>query len=256
MSPSNINSFVGDLVAMAQATEELPKAQQTIADLQRQLDEAQRHNQGLEQNILGYKEQITHWQDQAKVLSDQRDNAELRAMELEDKNNAVSRFLGTLMGDANSLRNVIDPPKPEPVAQPPVEDHTPPSVDTSADVSQAVAPDQGSMYELVREQGQSEAHPTVQHQDSPKTAPSPHATSGDAGSTTTEHSGDSHSEASVNPEPSWAGEAKPTPADPSQRFANMMYEDYAHWVPRSDWIAGGGTDWSYDFRKSHVDRGF
>jgi len=238
MSP-NINSFVGDLVAMAQAMEELPKAQALIEDLRKQLDDAQRHNQGLEQNILGYKSDIAHWQDQAKVLSDQRDNAELRAMELEDRNNAVSRFLGSLVGDANSLRNIIDPPKPEPTPEPqpgsistdgPHSDTTSmafhddlvASYASSADVPQAMT-------------GQSASDPSVQHTTNPTNASSPHATSGDVGFGQTEHS-------AASPE------TPQSPVNPPQPYANVNYISFPGWVSRQDWLAGGGTNESYDYR--------
>jgi len=211
MSP-NINSFVGDLVAMAQAMEELPKAQAMIEDLRRQLDEAQRHNQGLEQNILGYKADIDHWKDQAKILTDQRDNAELRVLEMEDRNNAVSRFLGSFLSDANSLRNVIDPPKPEPTVQASSIPDEPPSAEVAV-MDQVQSSGEHSTPSSDHAYGVQET-PAVGHQSEHPSAPIP-----------------------VDP-----------PAQASGKYSGLMYQDYPSWVSRQDWIAGGGTDETYDYR--------
>lgn len=213
MSP-NINSFVGDLVAMAQAMEELPKAQAMIEDLRKQLDEAQRHNQGLEQNILGYKADIEGLNQRLADTSKAKDDIELKLMEMEDRNNAVSRFLGSFMGEANSLRNAIDPPKPEPITQ--TEPNSPPP---SAEVA-------------VMDQVQS----SNEH-------PAPNS----------DHAHDVQETSAVG-QPDYP--SAPTPVDsPSQasgKYSGMMYEDYPHWVSREDWIAGGGTDETYDYRRNHT----
>lgn len=221
MSP-NINSFVGDLVAMAQAMEELPKAQAMIEDLRRQLDEAQRHNQGLEQNILGYKADIDHWKDQAKILTDQRDNAELRVLEMEDRNNAVSRFLGSFLSDANSLRNVIDPPKPEPMVQASSIPDEPPSAEVA-------------VMDQVQPSGE---YPTPSSDHAPNIQET-HAVENQA----------------------WhlidVGQpSAPPPVDPpapkAGKYSGLMYEDYPNWVSRQDWIDGGGTGETYDYRRNHA----
>jgi len=212
MSP-NINSFVGDLVAMAQAMEELPKAQAMIEDLRRQLDEAQRHNQGLEQNILGYKADIDHWKDQAKILTDQRDNAELRVLEMEERNNAVSRFLGSFLSDANSLRNVIDPPKPEPTVQASSIPDEPPSAEVA-------------VMDQVQSSGE---HP----------APS------------SDHAYGIQEAAPVGHQSEYPSAPTPLEAPPKAgKYSGLMYEDYPNWVSRQDWIEGGGTGETYDYRRN------
>jgi hypothetical protein len=218
MSP-NINSFVGDLVAMAQAMEELPKAQAMIEDLRRQLDEAQRHNQGLEQNILGYKSDINGLNQRLADTSKAKDDIELKLMEMEDRNNAVSRFLGSFMGEANSLRNAIDPPKPEPTPEP----MSPPP---SAEVA-------------VMDQVQSSGEHPAPNSDHAPTVQETHAVENQSWHST--DVGQSSAPPPVDP-----------PSQAAGKYSGLMYQDYPSWVSRQDWIEGGGTGETYDYRRNHA----
>lgn len=114
MSP-NINSFVGDLVAMAQATEELPKVQAQLEEANRLLNVKTDHILDLEHNLSTYKTQVEELQAKVRSLEVERDNASFRVLEVEDEASRVLRMVRDAVDQLSKAGDVLDPPKAEPV---------------------------------------------------------------------------------------------------------------------------------------------
>lgn len=156
MSPT-VNNFVHDLVAMAKAMEDLPVVQAQLDESQKLHSETLDHAAKLEERILSYKHEIDALHAKVRCTEAERDDAELRFLESEDRTRSALDFIKTTFGSAGSLIQALEPPpKVEPVAQaePEVKYEEP----LSAAPSSAYAPD-GTVSP--GEQGQSEPLPTA-----------------------------------------------------------------------------------------------
>ncbi len=118
MSP-NVSSFVGDLVEMAKAFEELPQVQHALAERERENIEQFAKIQAREDSILRLKAEIEALQAKVRDTEAQRDDAELRFLEGEDRTRSALDFIKSTFGSAGSLIQALEPPpKVEPVVEP------------------------------------------------------------------------------------------------------------------------------------------
>lgn len=156
MSPA-VGNFVHDLVEMAKAMETLPQIEEMARQLQAKLDEAQRHNAGLEENIIGYKGQIEALQAKNHELEVARDDAEYRFLELDEKAHKVVGNMEAIEALVKAARDQLSPPKPEPVEHPTIQE---PNPATATDVDYQRYTD-ASHRPLEVATGQSESPPTI-----------------------------------------------------------------------------------------------
>jgi len=116
MSP-NINSFVGDLVAMAQAMDELPKVQAALTSSEAECNQLSQTVQDRELSILTYKARIETLHERVRSLEVERDDAGFRVLELEDRMSTALRSFRLISDEVASAVLLIDPPMPEPIAE-------------------------------------------------------------------------------------------------------------------------------------------
>src|SRR5258705_1759920 len=117
MSPA-VGNFVQDLVEMAKATETLPIVQHENETLKADLNRAQDTIAARETAIISYKQQIDDLQAKVRSLEVERDDASFRVLEAEDKASALLYQAQTVRETAERMINLIQSPKPEPVAEP------------------------------------------------------------------------------------------------------------------------------------------
>lgn len=225
MSP-NINSFVGDLVAMAQAVEELPKVQAENTELHGKLADAYGTITAREEAILRYKDEIETLHSRVRSLEVERDDAGFRVLEVEDRMSAAIRSFRLIGDEVASAVLLIDPPKPEPAPQ---------AMPVSGDPTQDTSSYGG-------EPGQSEplpTHPTGVSENSPPMS--------EAQTSLSETSSSTSSPPSYSPEPPAPDTTHRslTEADidpnPEGRFVGKKYWETVESVNREGWLKGGGA---------------
>lgn len=121
MSPHAVSNFVGDLVEMAKAFEELPKVREELVHVKGECTAFQDMIQSREVHILSLKAELEAAQATIRSLEVARDDAELRFLEADDRANHSIVALRTIAANLGSAITVLDPPKPEPVQAQPVE---------------------------------------------------------------------------------------------------------------------------------------
>jgi hypothetical protein len=193
---SNPN-FVNDLVMMAKAFEELPKVQAELNTAHTQIEEYAKRVQTLEMRLIDRANEIDNLNAKVRTVEVERDHAETMFLETDEQFNRAKDVLKVLIGNAGDFLRVVEPPKPEPVAEPK------PPAPTEAEYRDA----QATM------QGQSEPHPTTatESSDSSHVAPTLSVASGEGAGTTTEEAPHSVDPTSA---PSWAANTLPQGSAP------------------------------------------
>lgn len=240
MSP-HVGNFVQDLVEMAKAVETVPILQGELETTKQKLDEAERHNQGLEQNIISYKSQIEDLQSKVRSLEVERDDASFRVLESEDLAHKALSFAKQAESAAAAVMSLLDPPKPEPELQPQA---VPVPTQDEKNTAQATMYGEGKPTE-----GQSETTPmepssqmsggdsTGQHsEEAPKSDANPTAKE----ETTSLETVSSHSAPSL---------AVDTTVGKGPYF-DKRYHDMPNYIGFHDWIDGGGSELNYYWRPS------
>lgn len=122
MSNQSVHDVLSAISVAKDALDAKPALESKIAELEAKLASAERHNQSLELSIIDYKSEIDAKRQTIDGLETAKANAERTISEMEDRQQAVSRFLGSLVGDASTLNEVLNPPapvvEPTPVAEP------------------------------------------------------------------------------------------------------------------------------------------
>jgi hypothetical protein len=241
MSPSNINSFVGDLVQMAKAMETLPQVEAENERLNGMVENYAKQVQALELRAIDRNAEISTLHDRIRSLEVERDDASFRVLEAEDRAHVALIAARSATASLGDLIAELDPPKPEPVKEPEPQQSWP----TPAEGSQSVAdPSQDvstgsvtaenitgttvpeAVHSISELPGQSESSPTSSNI-SQEVTKSVEAVSSNA---TLE-----------------AGSANQS-ADPGPAlgpYFGKRYRDVPYYVSNKDWIAGGGTDEDY-----------
>lgn len=119
MTGHQINSLVGDLVAMAQAMEQLPKVQQDLHLMRMNLDDVLQIVQDRELSIIGLKSEIELLHTKLREAEVAKDAAETMFLEADDRTSRALDFVKTMFGSARSLIQALEPSRAEPT----VEDH-------------------------------------------------------------------------------------------------------------------------------------
>lgn len=200
MSNQSVHDVLSAISVAKDALDAKPALESKIAELEAKLASAERHNQSLELSIIDYKSEIDAKRQTIDGLETAKANAERTISEMEDRQKAVSRFLGSLVGDASTLNDVLNPPAPV-VEQPVVEQSAPTSWQAPAEP----APVDGG-------------------------TPAP-----SVGTSTVGQSTDTV-------------EASPPPTGQPRRYSGKLYYFQPRWISREAWHAGGGTDYSYNWR--------
>lgn len=121
MSNQSVHDVLSAISVAKDALDAKPALESKIAELEAKLANAERHNQSLELSIIDYKSEIDAKRQTIDGLETAKANAERTISEMEDRQKAVSRFLGSLVGDASTLNEVLNPPapvvEPAPVAE-------------------------------------------------------------------------------------------------------------------------------------------
>lgn len=209
---------------MAKAMEALPIAEAEARNLNVRLEAALKHNEGLELNILTYKEEIERLNARCHDLEVARDDAELRFLEADDSILIAVRAMRQIMEEAEGAIAIIQPPKaqpepiPEPISIPITEGQAAPKAFTEGMDQDAKA------ERMDHTQGQSE--PDLTHGDTNTTA------------LTQENGFGTNSDKA-----STSIEAEPPPSDP---YSGRSYASYPAFVSRWDWVNGGGDATDYD----------
>lgn len=245
MSP-NVGNFVHDLVEMAKAMETLPQVQAELEAQNKINMELYKTVQSREEAILRYKAEIEELQSKVRATEAERDNAELRFLELDGKASRVLHWLEDVESSAKNIRQLVEPPKPqlepEPVpqpipevvqsieAQPQGQGESPfePSQNAAgSDTTKTAQTGEGSSppSQPPTNQDQSEVNPTANTGLVDTVANSQPAQSMDVGSTSTETS--------------------PIEPKPSGLYTGKSYSSHPVYVSYWDWIEGGGTEESY-----------
>lgn len=232
MSP-NINSFVGDLVEMARAMEELPQVKAALLQMQNanlELSDAIAHR---EERIIELKTEIEAKASTIRSLEVARDDAELRFLEADDRTQRALGFVKTMFGSAGGLIQALEPQvaQPEPVAETLTEAH--------AVTEQEVRPFDGP----------SASEETSQSK--PIDSTSEVVMTGDPSNVDSWASGRGQSEADPTLMPvdhTQAGVQEPIETKPSGRYSGKRYYDWPTYVSLTNWIAEGGTEEDWHWR--------
>lgn len=111
MTGHQINSLVGDLVAMAQAMERLPQVEAELDRANTVIEDQAKAIQRLEIKLIDAKAEADALQSTIRTLEASRDDAEFRFLEAEDRTASALAFVRTVFGNAGALIQALDPPK-------------------------------------------------------------------------------------------------------------------------------------------------
>lgn len=234
MSP-NINSFVGDLVAMAKAMEDLPIAQARVQELEANLNNAEQRVQNREIAIHDYKSEIETLQAKLREAEVAKDQAETMFLEQADLVSLSVQNGKVIKEMIESWMIKIDPPRAEP---------TPAStVGTQADTDQSSGQSADPLPEnVIGQDAVASATTTSQSVADAKDYHTAQGQSADPFSVPKQE--DFVSSSPVLPTETVIGSI-PTNSSP---YFGKRYYDHPTYVPFTDWLAGGGTGADYNWR--------
>jgi hypothetical protein len=277
---NDVTNFAASLVEMAKAMERVPELEGDLSKANNILHQTELMVIDLEVSLEASRRYAASLEQRCHDLEVSRDAAELRFLEADDVVSTIKSVLRRTMEDADSALKAIEPVvEPTPVAEPV-------SGSITAMELSMNEPDQGSMYELVREQaplspfpdttpstdqsaedgmGKSDVDPT-----SGVIASNPDLNESKSGSvndfgatsmenaTTTEHPTSPFASTSTPPNPahqspvttSDVGSSQTEAADakPIGPYFGRNYMSVPGFISRLDWLAGGGTNEGYDWR--------
>ena len=210
MSPHAMTSLVSDLVEMAKAVERLPLVEHELDQANDMIEDYAKTIQRLEIKAHDYKAEIETLHSTIRSLEVAKDQAETMFLEADERTTRALDFIKSGFGAAGSLIQALEPAKVEPIIEPPIN----PPVNEPLPVSPA----------LHEDAGQSEPDPTP---------------------VAIEREG---STGSVNETVTSTGTVSTQPEPPSGPYSGKLYIDVPGWVNREDWLAGGGTQYDYDWR--------
>ena len=223
MSPHAVNNFVSDLVLMAQAMERLPHIEQELNDAKHELDKAHEAVQRLELKLLDRATTIDELNATVRKAEVDRDDAEYRFLEGEERTAKALAFIKDQFGSAGSLIQALEPPvKAKETISIPLELH-PAIFDKPEPASGQAAISEHERHEI-------EAIP-MQGQSAPDPIPA---------TDTTQHSGNIDTDNVIH--------GGPMPKPDHGPYHGLKYIDVLGWISLSDWLAGGGTEADYHWR--------
>lgn len=120
---SPVTDMVAALNAALASHAKVPELEASLSRQSDTIDKLSYHNQRLEENILGYKNQIAELTSKVRSLEVERDDAGFHALEAEDKLTKLLEFMRNAATAMDDEIRFIDPPKPIPnVAEAPKAD--------------------------------------------------------------------------------------------------------------------------------------
>ena len=229
MSPTTDN-FIHSLVEMSKAFEELPQVRHELEVVQGANFTLHESLTAREESILKLKAELEQAYEARRKVEAERDDAELRFLELDEKAHKALAALGNIMANVNDATRDLTPPKPEPVPEPTVEPVQ--QVQSATDpISDHPAPI-GTGTEPVASSSEGQRAPLD---------PTANSTVGDGHSSETAPVGTVATDApSLEQTPT----AQPEPVR-LQPYAGKRYVDHPVYVMLHDWLAGGGTEADY-----------
>ena len=179
----DVSSFVGDLVQMAKAMEELPHVQAELAEAQASNLRLSETVGQREESILKLKAQIEALQAEKRSLEVERDTAQFQVLEEQEARDQALAFVKMVAGNAASLLKAVEPPMPQPEPQPDPAIDPGPAISGAFETTEGVPVAQGEDHPTTAggaeaSLGQSEALPTSAPFPAPSTPPSTAADSG------------------------------------------------------------------------------
>lgn len=249
MTGHQINSLVGDLVAMAQAMERLPLVEAELRTADAATNQWITNYNEVKADLEQSKSYAASLEQRCHALEVARDDAELSFLEADERTSRALDFIKATFGNAGSLIQALEPAKamPEPTVDKPAEDlanqpyNWPPVAPSEAPArAESASPlpnanvnildtsksDVGSTEPIASSQGQSEPDPTASSPDG-NTSKSNGASDIGVGST---------NDATIT-------DAQPKP------YVGLRYIDVPGWIAKDDWLAGGGTYEDYVWRE-------
>lgn len=233
MSPNTVTDLASSFVQMAKAFEELPGVQRQLEGMTADRDKALSIIQAHELSILDYKSQIERLAEAVRDAEVARDDAEFRFLELDERAAKAVRFLAQVQGMAVQAELELSPPKPQPES-----------------ITEAVH----SIDELQAQPVDPKPEPQPSEFVGVQDDPTPVAMSGDPTNVDSWASGPGQSDTTPM-EPSSmidGGENTGQVSMPSEsskgRYSGKRYYDWATYIPRNEWLLGGGTEADYDWR--------
>lgn len=111
---SPVNDMVLALQEALASHAKVPDLERSIRSKNDQIDQLAYYNQRMEENIIGYKNQIVELTSKVRSLEVERDDAGFRLLETEDKLNSLLGFMRNATTAMDDEIRFIDPPKPVP----------------------------------------------------------------------------------------------------------------------------------------------
>jgi len=231
MTGHQINSLVGDLVAMAKAMERVPELEREINTLRNENEYKLGKIAEIEADLEQSRAYVVSLQAKFHEAEVAKDAAETMFLEADDKLGKVAKAFQVALEAMDHtdkvITEVIAKPEPEVKAESAEDPTSAQSVDHMQTANTSA-------------QGQSEPDPTV------KLAYTIHAStvteSGPAGGVNEPHPFGEHGGGMSQPITSW-------PTTPAQPYLGQNYFDWPAYVPHDQWIAGGGTEHDYWTRR-------
>lgn len=230
----SIHDIISEMSRTAEAAARVPELETQVRNLTIERDRAQVHGQELESHIVSYKARIDDLTSKLRQAEADRDEAAFRNLEADE----FRSKLRALLGDDGSASRIAELEAKVKAAEDDAQSHAQRVTELEEERAKAAAEAKSNADNTYQRGPHYE--PEVQR------APIPTAT------------------ASTNPEPNVSSgnldpalsivhgmNESPAPtADPSPPlpYAGKLYINHPGWVSRNDWLAGGGTDETYDWR--------
>lgn len=143
MSTLSVSDLMRELQAGEEARAKIPQLEAFNTQLTADINKANSRNMGLEENIIGYKRTIEELSSKVRSLEVERDDAGFRELEAAERLNTLKLAVASSSQAVLDALNAIDPPKPEPVAQQPVQDASVPMTEAQAGSTNVPITDHG-----------------------------------------------------------------------------------------------------------------
>lgn len=256
MTGNQINSFVGNLVEMAKAYEELPGVRQALAEAEFNSATLADTIAQREASILRLKAELEAAHEATRKVEAERDEAIGSFLAADDRADKILAFVKTTFGNAGALIQAVEPAQPQadiepipptlpaidnplygdPMAEAPL--HAVPQGESA--LGEPNAPSGFTSHpiasSLTVDGSANVSHEPLAYEPAPEVAPTPTPTPAPSAPTGTGTESDRSSYDGASP-------------DAIQPYAGRYYIDVPGWISLSDWLAAGGTEADYYFRR-------
>lgn len=228
MTGENMNDFIGQIANAYRALQAEPKLRDEIDTLNSMVESYAKQVQEREISLLERAKEIDELHSRIRSLEVERDDYGFRALAADDKANALAAVLRSTQATVEAALKAAEP-EPTVIETSTVPDGAAQAVVSSETHSGGIAPSTERSADLMadwaarQEQGQRAADPISAA--SPVMASNPQ-------------------DGAVIPI------VETTAVNTSQPdYSRSLYINHPGWVSREDWLAGGGTTETYDWRE-------